>query len=145
MPKEIDKRFKPTGPKTPPVTINLPGGVTVTGFDFRITKVDDDGLPLAFERTKPSEDSDCVLWASPAFLLAPLASDLKRRYESRRAARPADYVTNARDVESLPVTHNDGEGVCMDCDTQLVPCKCHPGCLGKACPTCDSSLTGGAT
>ena len=70
--------------KKVPGTLNLPGGVTVRGFDFRITKLDERNRPVAFEIVHDgSGDSDCVLWAAEFFVNQGLPPDLLQRVRAR--------------------------------------------------------------
>ncbi len=96
-----------TGPKNIPTVLQLPGGVTVKGFAFRITRLDDQGRAVEFELATGNEDSDCVLWASPAFLAQPLPPDLKKRVLDRieqsiegPGAEAPGYVTNSKEIPS---------------------------------------------
>lgn len=92
--------MKPTKPlKSPPSVLQLPGGITVRGRDFRITAVDAHGRPTAFELARPGEDSDCVLWAADSFLGERLPEHLMSRYEKRKVAPPkAPLVNDERDI-----------------------------------------------
>ncbi len=65
-----------TGPKEPPSQIQLPGGVMLKGYDFRITRVDAKGRPTHFELAVGNTDSDCTLWASPSFMNEKLPAHL---------------------------------------------------------------------
>lgn len=91
-----------TGPKNPPVVMQLPGGVTVKGFAFRITRLDNQGRAVEFELATGDEDSDCVLWASPAFLAQPLPPDLKKRVLDRieESIEGRPFITESRELES---------------------------------------------
>lgn len=146
MAKEVDKRFTKAGPAKPPNVITLPGGKVVRTYDFRITKVDADGRPTAFERAEPGTPSDCVLWASDAFMSSELPSNLMRRYEER--VNPL-LVTQQRDVETTPYEKEPAFvprfGTCVDCDALLVACTCHAGCPGAMCPKCETPHVVGVT
>lgn len=86
-------------PKDPPSVIQLPGGVVVKGFAFRITKVDDQGRPEAFEIARGNEDSDCVLWATPSFINDHLPDKLLHRVRRRieeSIEGPGSYDTQER-------------------------------------------------
>ena len=69
--------------KSPPKTLNLPGGVKVRAFDFRITRVDAQNRPVAFELAEAGTPSDCVLWAADHFVLQQLPPELLERFHAR--------------------------------------------------------------
>lgn len=91
-----------TGPKTPPAVLNLPGGRVVRGYDFRITNVDAEGRPTAFERAERNTDSDCVLWALESFVGEPLPAELHRRMVSRQSGEVIDEVAYTTNKLVLP-------------------------------------------
>ena len=92
--------------KSPPKTLNLPGGVKVRAFDFRITRVDAHNRPVAFELAEPGTPSDCVLWAADHFALRPLPPELLGRFYARRRALTERLVTRSLD----PATTNGEAG-----------------------------------
>lgn len=87
---------KKTGLASVPSQLQLPGGVTVKGYDFRITRLGPDNEPLAFELVTDGSDSDCVLWAATYFVEQPLPETLLRRVRDRvredLVARGSDVV-----------------------------------------------------
>lgn len=95
------KTSKP--PKNIPTVLQLPGGVTVKGFAFRITRLDAQGRAVEFELATGNEDSDCVLWASPQFLAQPLPDNLKKRVRERieESIEGKAYVTDSRDLDTV--------------------------------------------
>lgn len=66
----------------PPSTVNLPGGVKLLAYSFRITRVEA-GKPVAFERAEPGTPSDFTLWGAPEFMDAPLPDELRDRLRER--------------------------------------------------------------
>lgn len=110
MRKQQSKRApsSSTGPKRPPVVIQLPGGVTVKGFAFRITKLDAHGRAVEFELTE-GEDFDCVLWATPEFLAQPLPADIRKRVLGRieESIEGKQYVTSGSEVATPTAADDD--------------------------------------
>jgi len=70
------------GLKSPPSSVNLPGGHKLVAHCFRITKLDAEDRPVGFEPVARG-DHDCILWASPAFTGSPLPDDLLARVKAR--------------------------------------------------------------
>jgi hypothetical protein len=81
--------------KSPPSTINLPGGIRAAARDFVITEVDMDNRPIGFRLARPGENSDCVLWATDGFMNFALAPELHKRFYERKAQK---FITNTADV-----------------------------------------------
>lgn len=93
-----------TGPKEAPSSVQLPGGVTIRAFPFRITSVDGAGRPLTFERARGNEDSDCVLWGTDEFLDGKLRADLDLRMRRRieeSIEGPGSYSRQGRDIQMV--------------------------------------------
>jgi hypothetical protein len=98
--KLMQKPSKP--PKNIPTVLQLPGGVTVKGFAFRITRLDPKGRAVEFELATGNEDSDCVLWASPQFLAQPLPANLLKRVRDRieeSIEGPKSYVEHGKEYD----------------------------------------------
>lgn len=88
-----------TGPKEPPAQMQLPGGVVIKGYAFRITSCDAQGRPTSFELVRGNENSDCVLWASPSFIDQRLPEHLDQRWRRRveeSIEGPGSYDTQER-------------------------------------------------
>lgn len=65
------------------------------GYPFRITAIDAQGRPSAFEVARGNEDSDCVLWASPTFIDEKLPAVLEKRLHERTNPQ---FITKSRSV-----------------------------------------------
>lgn len=85
-----------------PEVLQLPGGVRVRAFDFRVTRVDAQFRAVAFELAEPGTDSDCVLWAHDAFLGDSLRRDLRERLQERHGRQLA---TVAVDLQQTDLQH----------------------------------------
>ena len=88
-PMNLSRKIKKRAEQTmanPPTKLQLPGGVEVRKFQFRITAVDHRGRPVAFELALPGTASDCCLWASPEFIDHKLPDDLGERVRQRSAS-----------------------------------------------------------
>lgn len=82
--------------KKPPSIINLPGNVKVRAYDFRVTKLDAENRPVAFELVPAGTgDTDCVLWAADFFVKNPLPKELLERVRAREL-KADDLVQQTR-------------------------------------------------
>jgi hypothetical protein len=84
--------------------VNLPGGHRVQMFSFRVTKLDADNRPIAFELLPDSrgtaEARDCVLWASDAYIGKPLSPSDLAKVKVREASVGLSFATTGDSADT---------------------------------------------